>query len=151
MHRNQSRIVRSALAFVAALGLVGAGAAFAQQESYERGSPSSERGGEGSSGSYGDPRAESPGGESAASQFAQEDLQAFAEARQEVEKIGERYRSELGGGQQEPEARMETRKAMQEELVEAVRSSGLEIGAYNEIANAVANDPALARKVEELK
>lgn len=130
--RASTHILRSAMVLGAAAAFVWAGAALAQQ------------------GSYGEGRGAAPPGESAASQFGKEDLQAFAEAQQEVQKVGERYRSKLGQGE-DPETRMELREQMQEELAEAVRSAGLEVGTYNAIANAAQNDPAVARKIEELR
>lgn len=131
-------------AALAAAALFLAGPALAQQGSPpgqgQQGSPPGQQGQQGTP----------PGqGGTSAADFTDSQLESFAAAQDEVQKVGQEYQQKVRNA--DPQEMAAIRQEMNEEMAEAVRGSGLDIGTYNEIASASQSDPALAEKIESLR
>lgn len=78
-----------------------------------------------------------------------EELEKFAKAYKNVEKIRTQY-VEKAGSTDDPQEMAEVQMSMQEEMIDAVEDSGLDIGTYNKIAQILPYDEGLRNKVEEM-
>ena len=78
------------------------------------------------------------------------DLEKFAAAHQQVEQIRESYMDEAQGAS-DPDAMAEVQMSMQQEMVEAVQESGLDVGSYNRIAQMLPYDEELRERLEGLR
>ncbi len=78
-----------------------------------------------------------------------EELEKFADAYKNVEKIRTKY-VEKAGSTDDPQEMAEVQMSMQEEMIEAVEDSGLDIGTYNKIAQILPYDEGLRSKVEDM-
>jgi len=85
-------------------------------------------------------------GSQAAPDFAASDLESFVDAQGKVREVGMKYQEKVKGA--DPQQMGAIRQEMNQEMVEAVRSSGLDVQTYNEIANAAQSDPELAEKIQ---
>lgn len=84
------------------------------------------------------------------SDFSQEELQQFANAWDEVTEIREDYTQRM----QEAEDRDAARELQQEandEMVEAVRDTGISLESYGAIAQAAASSPELADRINQYR
>jgi len=80
---------------------------------------------------------------------SQEELQKFADAYKEVEKVRENYASETESTQ-DPQEMAEVQMNMQEEMIKAVEDTGMDIGTYNKIAQMIPYDEDLRSQIEKL-
>jgi len=78
-----------------------------------------------------------------------DELEKFAKAYKNVEEIRTQY-VEKAGSTDDPQEMAEVQMSMQEEMIEAVEDSGLDIGTYNKIAQILPYDEGLRNKVEEM-
>ncbi|MBY8966295.1 DUF4168 domain-containing protein [Algiphilus sp.] len=76
-----------------------------------------------------------------------EQIANFAEAQAEVAEIGKTYTPKMQEAESK-QAMQETRRKAQEEMVAAVKSSGLSVQKYNQIARAAQNDEALRSRIQ---
>ncbi|RUO33609.1 DUF4168 domain-containing protein [Aliidiomarina soli] len=79
-----------------------------------------------------------------------EQLEQFADALDEIERINDEFVAELEQAENQEEAQ-ELQIAAQSEMVEAVENSGLSVEEYNAIAYRMQNDPEIQQRIEELR
>ncbi len=84
-----------------------------------------------------------------AQEFDQPTLEKFAAAATDLRDIRGAYTQKLQGVQDQEKA-MDIQREMGEKMVSAVKQKGLNVETYNEIANQLAVDPQLQRRVEAL-
>ncbi|WP_308363910.1 MULTISPECIES: DUF4168 domain-containing protein [unclassified Microbulbifer] len=85
-----------------------------------------------------------------AASFSDIELKSFVQARQSVDAI----RAEISAQLQNTQDPQETQKLQEEanvKMVATVEAAGLSREKYNEIAQAVMNDPALAQKISQIQ
>jgi len=82
-------------------------------------------------------------------QFSDEQIEAFAEARQSVIEISTEWQERLNNAESQ-EKLNSLQAAAQEEMVQAVRAEGLSVNDYNTMVDAVQSNPELKRRVREL-
>lgn len=80
---------------------------------------------------------------------SQEELQKFADAYKEVEKVRVNYADETESTQ-DPQEMAEVQINMQEDMIKAVEDAGMDIDTYNKIAQMIPYDEDLRGKIEEL-
>jgi hypothetical protein len=78
--------------------------------------------------------------------FSDEQLKAFAMAMLDVRDIVQEAEPKLAAAEG-AEAKNEIRKSATEEMMQAVKDSGLSVDAYNAIAQTAGQDPELAKKI----
>ncbi|MHA7834101.1 MAG: DUF4168 domain-containing protein [Algiphilus sp.] len=76
-----------------------------------------------------------------------EQLAKFVDAQAEVAEIGKTYTPKMKEAESK-QAMQETRRKAQQEMVAAVKSSGLSVQTYNQIARAAQNDEALRSRIQ---
>lgn len=76
-----------------------------------------------------------------------DELEKFAQAHGQVEQIRESYMDEAQGAG-DPDAMAEVQMSMQQEMVEAVQETGLDVGSYNRIAQMLPYDEELRNRLE---
>lgn len=76
-----------------------------------------------------------------------EQLAKFVDAQAEVAEIGKTYTPQMKEAESK-EAMQETRRKAQQEMVSAVKSSGLSVQKYNEIARAAQSDKELRARIQ---
>lgn len=132
MHTLQSKLVIS----LVALGLAGAAGAAeygndpAQQQQYQ------------------DPTAGQA--QPQAEPVSEGELEQFSQAHQQVEQIRETYMDQAQDAG-DPDAMAEVQMSMQQEMVEAVQETGLDVGSYNRIAQMLPYDEELRERLEGLR
>lgn len=82
--------------------------------------------------------------------FSEHELEAFAEAQPAIESISEEYASRLNEVE-DPQKAAELRQEVNQEMVAAVTDTGIDVGTYNAIAQAMTQDPELAERVESMQ
>ncbi|MFO8052895.1 MAG: DUF4168 domain-containing protein [Candidatus Omnitrophota bacterium] len=87
-------------------------------------------------------------GQAAQVDVSDEDMEAFAKAQNKVEEIRQKYQSKLSDVEDQTK-RQEMVQKMNEELVDAVKNSGLSVERYNEIFEAAQNDSQLQQRISE--
>lgn len=81
-----------------------------------------------------------PQGRESAENFTQEELEAFAEAQREIEKINRKYEKRMESAQ-DPAKKVELGKEANTRTVQAVLDAGLDVARYNAIASAASEEP----------
>lgn len=84
-----------------------------------------------------------------ASDISDNEVQQFADAQQKVEEIKGEYRTKVQENSDQPEQAMEMQREAQQEMVQAVKDSGLEVRKYNQIAQLAQYDSGLRERIEE--
>jgi|TARA_B100000965_G_C19113357_1_gene550032 hypothetical protein len=84
-----------------------------------------------------------------ASDISDDEVQQFADAQQKVEEIKGEYRTKVQENSDQPEQAMEMQREAQQEMVQAVKDSGLEVRKYNQIAQLAQYDSGLRERIEE--
>ena len=84
-----------------------------------------------------------------ATDFSDETLQQFAAASQEIASVSREYTERLQGAEDEA-AKQEIRMEANEEMVTIVEDSGLEVGTFNAIGQAIQQDPELMKRVQAM-
>src|SRR5690606_14828384 len=82
------------------------------------------------------------GADAAAAQVTDQQLESFAEAQEEVEKIRVKY-TEKTQGEEDPQKVAEVQQEMQQEMVEVVEEKELDVNTYNRIAQLLPQSPSL--------
>lgn len=82
--------------------------------------------------------------------FNEEELQQFAAAWDDVMEIREDYTEQMQQADEQSDAQ-ELQQAANEEMIDAVEASGLDLETYGEIAQAASNDPELANRINEYR
>ncbi|RUO30954.1 hypothetical protein CWE12_06865 [Aliidiomarina sedimenti] len=88
--------------------------------------------------------------EMASEPVTDEQLEQFADALDEIERINDEFVAELEEAENQEEAQ-ELQIAAQSEMVEAVENSGLSVEEYNAIAYRMQNDPEIQERIEDLR
>lgn len=79
--------------------------------------------------------------------FSDQQLQKFADASQEIAAISQSYTQQLQNAEGE-EAQQSIREEANNEMIDAVEGSGLEVETFNTIGQAVQQNPELMEKVQ---
>jgi len=133
--------IRKTLAVtVGTMSLALSGAAFAQGGYGQQGQ-------QGQQGGYQSPP---PQQQQGAKDFSDNQLQAFAEAQQEVSAISQELRQDIQNTEDSTE-RMKLQQKANQEMIQVVRDAGLDPATYNAIGKAVQNNPQLEKKVESMR
>lgn len=82
--------------------------------------------------------------------ISDEQLEQFADALNEIERINDEFVAQLEQAESQEEAQ-ELQIAAQSEMVEAVEDSGLSVEEYNAIAYRMQNDPEIQERIEDLR
>ena len=85
-----------------------------------------------------------------ASEFSNKDLEAFADAQQEMGEIQQKYSDKLMSKKDQPEEAMKVQRDAQKEMVQAVKDSGLELKTYNQIAQLAQYDAEFRARIQEM-
>ena len=85
-----------------------------------------------------------------ASEFSNKDLEAFADAQQEMGEIQQKYSDKLMSKKDQPEEAMKVQRDAQKEMVQAVKDSGLELKTYNQIAQLAQYDADFRARIQEM-
>ncbi|GHE20647.1 DUF4168 domain-containing protein [Halomonas urumqiensis] len=84
-----------------------------------------------------------------AQDFSDDQLQQFADASEEIAVISQEYTQRLQEAEDES-AQQEVRMEANEEMVEVVEDSGLDVDTFNAIGQAIQQDPELMQRVQEM-
>jgi hypothetical protein len=87
--------------------------------------------------------------EAGSASFSEAQLQSFAQAQNAVDAIREKYQEQLRSA--DPAELGFIQQQMDQEMVDVVQRSGLDVATYNEIVYAAQADPEVARKIEEMR
>lgn len=85
-----------------------------------------------------------------AAQVSDEQLENFANAQKEVEKIRTKYAGEAQAAA-DPQKAAEAQADMQKEMVEAVQDNDLDVPTFNRIAQILPQSGALQQRLEQIK
>lgn len=83
------------------------------------------------------------------SDFSEEDLKKFAEAKTEVDELRSKY-SEALGRVDEPEKAGELQDKYGQQMVDSIREKDLSVKKYNEISRAMQGNPELEQKIDKI-
>jgi hypothetical protein len=82
-----------------------------------------------------------------AKNFSDDELQEFADASQEIASISQDYTQKLQNASDEGD-QQKIRQQANDEMVEAVKDSGMDVEKFNSIGQAVQQDPQLMQRVK---
>lgn len=82
-----------------------------------------------------------------ATDFSDETLKQFAEASKEIASVSRDYTERLQNAEDEA-AKQEVRMEANEDMVNIVEDSGLEVSTFNAIGQAIQQDPELMKRVQ---
>ncbi|GEK72776.1 MULTISPECIES: DUF4168 domain-containing protein [Halomonas] len=85
--------------------------------------------------------------QAATQNFSDAQLQKFADASEEIAVISQDYTQQLQNAEGE-EAQQQVRQEANDQMVEAVQNSGLEVETFNAIGQAIQQDPELMQRVQ---
>jgi hypothetical protein len=77
------------------------------------------------------------------------DVEKFAEAQGKVQDIKGKYQPQVQANVKEPEKAMAIQQQAQQEMVQAVKDTGLDVRKYNQIAQLAQYDPELRQRIDE--
>ncbi|GHC16579.1 hypothetical protein GCM10010082_04370 [Kushneria pakistanensis] len=81
--------------------------------------------------------------------FSDDQLQNFASASQEIAGISQDYTQQLQGADG-ADAQQSIREEANQKMVQAVQDNNLEVEQFNQIGQAVQNDPQMMQKVQQM-
>lgn len=81
--------------------------------------------------------------------FSDDQLQNFASASQEIAGISQDYTKQLQGAG-DADAQQSIREEANQKMVQAVQDNDLEVEQFNQIGQAVQNDPQMMQKVQQM-
>lgn len=90
-----------------------------------------------------------PQAAASAQDFSDAQLQQFADASKEIAAISQEYTQQLQAAEGD-EAQQSVRKEANDEMVQAVQDSGLEVDTFNAIGQAIQQNPELMQRVQEM-
>ncbi|WP_456269815.1 DUF4168 domain-containing protein [Kushneria sp. AK178] len=88
-------------------------------------------------------------GQQQSQNFSDEQLQNFASASQEIAGISQDYTQQLQGAD-DADAQQSIREEANQKMVQAVQDNDLEVEQFNQIGQAVQNDPQMMQKVQQM-
>lgn len=88
-------------------------------------------------------------GQQQSQNFSDEQLQNFASASQEIAGISQDYTQQLQGAD-DADAQQSIREEANQKMVQAVQDNNLEVEQFNQIGQAVQNDPQMMQKVQQM-
>lgn len=83
-------------------------------------------------------------------QVQEQELEKYAEARQEIEDITEEHQQNMQDTGMSTQERNMLQQNYQRDVAEAIKDNGLTPQQYNTIQSKVMNDPSLQQRVEEM-
>ena len=84
------------------------------------------------------------------SEVSDAQLEKFSEAQSDVREVRKDWQDKLQNAESQEKAMQNRQKATQE-MVEAVRDSGLSVDEYNGIAKAAQSNPEFAKRVQDMR
>ncbi|MCM2971811.1 DUF4168 domain-containing protein [Larsenimonas suaedae] len=81
--------------------------------------------------------------------FSDSQLENFASASKEIAGISQKYTQQLQGADDQ-DAQQQVRQKANKEMVQAVKDNDLDVKQFNQIGQAVQNDPQLMQKVQSM-
>ncbi|MHB0777610.1 DUF4168 domain-containing protein [Halomonas sp. WWR20] len=87
--------------------------------------------------------------QSQAQNFSDEQLQQFADVSQEIASISQEYTGQLQNAEDEA-AQQQIRQEANDAMVGAVQDSGMSIEEFNNIGQAIQQDPQLMQRVQQM-
>ena len=84
-----------------------------------------------------------------ASDITEQEVQKFADAQGKVEQIKGQYQGKVKAAAEDPEKAMEVQREAQQEMVKAVKDTGLDVRKYNQIAQLAQYDTDLRERIQE--
>jgi hypothetical protein len=81
-------------------------------------------------------------------QFTDQDLQTFASAVIQIERINMEVQQQVQAAET-PEEQQQVQAQAQAQMVQVIEAEGLTVDEYNEIATAVQTDPQLAEQIQQ--
>ncbi|SPJ33607.1 DUF4168 domain-containing protein [Kushneria phyllosphaerae] len=81
--------------------------------------------------------------------FSDDQLQNFASASQEIAGISQDYTKQLQGAG-DADAQQSIREEANQKMVQAVQDNDLQVEQFNQIGQAVQNDPQMMQKVQQM-
>ncbi|MYL23212.1 DUF4168 domain-containing protein [Halomonas alkaliantarctica] len=84
-----------------------------------------------------------------AQDFSDEQLQQFADASQEIAVVSQEYTERLQAAEGE-QAQQEVRSEANDEMIQIVEDSGLDVETFNAIGQAIQQDPEMMQRVQEM-
>ena len=84
-----------------------------------------------------------------ASDITDEEVKKFADAQAKVEQVKGEYQSQVQAASEDPEKAMEVQREAQQEMVKAVKDTGLDVRKYNQIAQLAQYDTDLRERIQE--
>lgn len=91
-----------------------------------------------------------PSPQQAPGEFSNGDLKSFAEASLQIESLNRKWQPQIAGANDQQEQATLRDQAMRE-MTAAVQETGLSVGEYNQIANAMQIDPETAATIREYR
>ncbi|REC95737.1 DUF4168 domain-containing protein [Kushneria indalinina] len=88
-------------------------------------------------------------GQQQSQNFSDDQLQNFASASQEIAGISQDYTQQLQGAD-DADAQQSIREEANQKMVQAVQDNDLEVEQFNQIGQAVQNDPQMMQKVQQM-
>lgn len=84
-----------------------------------------------------------------ASDITEEEVKKFADAQAKVEEVKGQYQGQVQAASEDPEKAMEVQREAQQEMVKAVKETGLDVRKYNQIAQLAQYDTDLRERIQE--
>ncbi|GEM_PF-341040 len=84
-----------------------------------------------------------------ASDISDAEVEKFAEAQSKVEEIKGQYQSQVKAASEDPQQAMDVQREAQQEMVKAVKDTGLDVRKYNQIAQLAQYDTDLRQRIQE--
>ncbi|MEP4370948.1 MAG: DUF4168 domain-containing protein, partial [Alloalcanivorax venustensis] len=84
-----------------------------------------------------------------ASDISDDEVKKFADAQAKVEEVKGEYQSQVQAASEDPEKAMEVQREAQQEMVKAVKDTGLDVRKYNQIAQLAQYDTDLRERIQE--
>ncbi|ANF58488.1 DUF4168 domain-containing protein [Halotalea alkalilenta] len=82
--------------------------------------------------------------------FSDQQLQDFASASQEIASISQSYTDRLQSAGSDEDQVRQVREEANEKMVQAVQDSGLQVEEFNQIGQAIQQDPELLQRVQAM-
>ena len=84
-----------------------------------------------------------------ASDITDEEVKKFADAQAKVEQVKGEYQSQVQAASEDPQKAMDVQREAQQEMVKAVKETGLDVRKYNQIAQLAQYDTDLRERIQE--
>ena len=94
-------------------------------------------------------QSQAPSAQAPAQDFSDDQLQQFADASQEIAVVSQEYTERLQSAEGE-EAQQEVRAEANEEMIQIVENSGLDVDTFNSIGQAIQQNPEMMQRVQKM-